>query len=131
MPFEELKEVAKARIIIPKIFFENETEFVPPVKGEPRSIPVNSKALDKKLDLFLANQNILQYQETIKELDLIQKSYTKSTQLARENAYKQYEQDVKDIYASAQTIEKNTPIRIWVLKNTGRICWNQHSSFRI
>ncbi|MBU7571313.1 MAG: hypothetical protein KAF41_11805, partial [Flavobacterium sp.] len=106
LPFEELKEVAKARIIIPKIFFENETEFVPPVKGEPRSIPVNSKALDKKLDLFLANQNILQYQETIKELDLIQKSYTKSTQLARENAYKQYEQDVKDIYASAQTIEK-------------------------
>ncbi|WP_157485994.1 hypothetical protein [Flavobacterium sp. Leaf359] len=106
LPFEELKEVAKARIIIPKIFFENETEFVPPVKGEPRSIPVNSKALDKKLDLFLAEQKISRYQETIKELNAIQKSYNKSTQMARENAYKQYEQDVKDIYASAQTVEK-------------------------
>lgn len=102
----QLKTIAKARIIIPKILFESVDKTNLPLKGEPRSIPVNSKALDKKLDLFLANQNILQYQETIKELDLIQKSYTKSTQLARENAYKQYEQDVKDIYASAQTIEK-------------------------
>lgn len=102
----QLKEIAKSRIIIPKILFESVDDTNLPLKGEPRSIPVNSKALDKKLDQFLAEQKISRYQETIKELSVIQKSYNKSTQLARESAYKQYEQDVKDIYASAQTIEK-------------------------
>lgn len=106
LTFEQQKEIAKARVIIPKIFIENGADYDAPIKGTPRSIPVNSKALDKKLDSLLANQKILRYQETIKELNAIQKSYNKSTQLARENAYKQYEQDVKDIYASAQTVEK-------------------------
>jgi len=106
LPFEQQKEIAKARIIIPKIFIENEANYEAPIKGTPRSIPVNSKALDKKLDSFLADQKISRYQETIKELNFLQESYKKSTQLARENAYRQYEQDVKDIYASAQTVEK-------------------------
>lgn len=106
LTFEQQKEIAKARIIIPKIFIENGADYDAPIKGTPRSIPVNSRALDKKLDSFLANQKILRYQETIKELDAIQKSYNKSTQLARKNAYKQYEEDVKGIYASAQTVEK-------------------------
>lgn len=106
LPFEQLKEIAKARVIIPKLLLEDDNKINPPAKkGATRTIPVNSKALDKELDLFVANQNILEHQEVIKELDAIKESYNKSIQAGRENAYKKYEADVAKMYDGAQTVE--------------------------
>lgn len=101
-----LNELAQARIIIPKTLLENDNKLTPPSKkGVLRSIPVNSKALDKELDLFIANQNILEYHSTVKELNAIKESYQKASHIARENAYKKYEKEVEKIYESANTVE--------------------------
>jgi hypothetical protein len=102
---EGYQKLAQARVIIPKVIFEKEDTSAQKVQIQQvlEALPVNTKALDKEMDLMMLNQEIESYKTTISELEKAQNVYTKTYQKAHEIAKKAYEATVADLYAKAET----------------------------
>lgn len=97
---DELRKLAQARVIIPKVFFEKS-----PVASSTSTsnLPIKTKVLDTEVQISLANDYIIQAHQTLSELKKAEKAYTKNTIKAYNLAKKAYDENVADLYASAET----------------------------
>lgn len=105
---EELRKLAQARVIIPKVLFEKEDNVIKKeaIKQAVDALPLNTKALEKELDLVLANEKIESHKVTVNELKRAQQIYIKKDQKAYALAKKTYEETIAGLYANAETTER-------------------------
>lgn len=102
-----LRKQAQARVIIPKTLVEKEDTSIQKVALQQAidALPINTKNLDKQLELQLVQEQIVSYQKTINELKKAQSIYNKENQKALKLAQKTYDTTVANLYTNAETVE--------------------------
>lgn len=99
------RKLAQARVIIPKVIFEKEdtTAQKNQLKEAFDALPINTKSLDKEMDLLMLKQDIESYKTTLSELTKAQIVYNKANQKAYDVAKKAYDTTITNLYANAET----------------------------
>lgn len=102
---EFFRKLAQARVIIPKVIFEKEDITVQKtqMKEALEALPVNTKTLDKEMDLFMLKEEIESMKMSVYELTKAQTVYNKKSQKAFDLAKKKHNTQVVDLYAKAET----------------------------
>ncbi len=105
---EQVTKLASARVIIPKILLDNEETIVKNnSEGSAKTTTfVNTKTLDKEMDLILNKQKIELLQNSVKELNKVQTMYNKQNQKALELASKNYQKKIDAITSKATIVER-------------------------
>ncbi|GAA4760819.1 hypothetical protein GCM10023230_07220 [Flavobacterium hankyongi] len=105
---EDLRKLAQARVVIPKVIFEKEdiNSRKQLIKETLENLPLNAKELDKELDIILLQDEIESRKKIVTELKTVQRAYNKQNQKAYDLARKAYETTVSNLYANAETVEK-------------------------
>ncbi len=105
---EQITKLASARVIIPKILLDKEETIVQNnTKGSVKTPTfVNTKTLDKEMNLILNKQKIELLQNSVKELSKVQTMYNKQNQKALELANKNHQKKIDTIVSKAKFIEK-------------------------
>ncbi|TGD58594.1 hypothetical protein [Flavobacterium humi] len=105
---EACQKLAQARVIIPKILFEKEDVSAKRalLKEAFDALPLDTKELDKELDLILCKDKIESYKSIVDELKKAQNNYNKANQKAYDLAKKEYEATLAVLYANAEKVTK-------------------------
>lgn len=105
---ESLRKLAQARVIIPKKLFEKEDTSTKKtlLKEALAALPINTKELDREMELLLCKDKIESYKSIITDLKKVQINYNRAEQKRLEAAQKAHEQAVADLRSNAATVEK-------------------------
>ncbi|MCL9804195.1 hypothetical protein NAT51_01570 [Flavobacterium amniphilum] len=103
-PTDELvKELALARVIIPKELFEKEDTSAKKemLKIFTKSLRIKTEKLDKQLYSVLGKDKIKYFRDVIAQLKKAKSTYNKNYKLELDNAKKTYEEDIEEAYSNA------------------------------
>ncbi|TGD58595.1 hypothetical protein [Flavobacterium humi] len=102
------RKLAQARVIIPKELFEKQdmTPKKEAMKQALAALPLNTKELDKELDLILSADLVQKYKSIIEELKKAKQIYKRNYAAVLESEIRDYEEMLADLYANAETAEK-------------------------
>ncbi|WP_395077138.1 hypothetical protein [Flavobacterium sp.] len=103
----EYRELAKARVIIPKILLENEEEnIIKAIPARRTNKLVSNIGLDNEMSLILNKQKIELYKNAVNELTKVQTLFDKQNQKALEIANKNYQKKIDNIVSKAQIVDR-------------------------
>lgn len=103
---EALRKLAQARIIIPNLLLNDNEDRETAGNEVYRSVPINSRVLDKQLELHLASKAIEDLQSISLELERGKTDYDQQNNLSYQQAFSKYEKNVAEIYKNATTKEQ-------------------------
>ncbi|MCL9804196.1 hypothetical protein NAT51_01575 [Flavobacterium amniphilum] len=108
LTLEDVRKLAQARVIIPKVLFEKEDTSAKKeaLKTALSNVPLNTKMLDKEMDLILCEDKIETYNSIIAELKQTEIQYRQLNKSQYDDARSTYDQEVANLYEEADFKEK-------------------------
>lgn len=113
----DLRKLAQARVIIPKILFEKEdvTAKKEQLKDVLKALPLNTKELDREMEQLICKESIMSYQAIIEELKMANDTYQKKYQEEYDAARKKHDDALAIAYKSSETVKTK-----YIEKETGK-----------
>lgn len=109
-----LRELAQARIIIPNLFLESNQKDTIGIDISRRKVPVNSKELDKQLNVHLASEAIEELRLISEEIKNAKENYDLQQKTSYDDAVSEYQNKLNLLYKNAKTVTQK-----YIDKETG------------